>query len=241
MERKQCYAQMKDGTQIYYEKIGSGSPLFLLHGNGNSGTYFSQQVPEFSKQYQVFLVDSRGHGKSTNTQYHLNFQLMADDLKEIMDQENIKSADILGFSDGANLAMVFASSYPSYVHRLILNAGNIRVHGLYWYSRIGSWIECFAIFLASLFSKRAKAFLPIIDLLLHDLPISFDDLKKINSQTLVIVGKNDVVKTSHSMSIARNIPHASFVLVSGQGHHFSRKNPERFNQEVLNFLSDHNQ
>ncbi len=60
----------------------------------------------------MYLVDSRGHGRSTNEASMLNFQLMAEDLNTIMLLEKIDQADFLGFSDGANLALVFASSFP---------------------------------------------------------------------------------------------------------------------------------
>lgn len=40
MEKEKKYAKMTDGSQIYYEKSGSGFPLFLLHGNGGNGNFF---------------------------------------------------------------------------------------------------------------------------------------------------------------------------------------------------------
>lgn len=73
---------------------------------------FSRQVPVLERYYTVYLVDSRGHGRSTNEASMLNFQLMAEDLNTIMLLEKIDQADFLGFSDGANLALVFASSFP---------------------------------------------------------------------------------------------------------------------------------
>ena len=55
----------------------------LLHGNDGSGR-FSEQVPVLERYYTVYLVDSRGHGRSTNEASMLNFQLMAEDLNTIM-------------------------------------------------------------------------------------------------------------------------------------------------------------
>lgn len=228
---------MADGSVIYYEKIGTGSPLFLLHGNGGSSAYFTNQVPELSKYFQLYLMDSRGHGKSTNTQKETSFQLMAEDLLTVIQNEGLTNVDILGFSDGANLAMVFAHLHPSYVHRLILNAGNTKVKGVRLLSRIGSVIQYIAVWLCSPFDKGMRYFLPILRLLFHDIGISAEDLQAIKSPTLVIVGKHDSVKTTHSMNIAKNIPNASFVLVKGQGHLFAKRNPKRFNQEVLAFLT----
>lgn len=49
--------------QLYYEEKGEGEPLILLHGNGEDGTYFKNQIEYFSKSYRVIVVDTRGHGK----------------------------------------------------------------------------------------------------------------------------------------------------------------------------------
>ncbi|MCQ4503903.1 alpha/beta hydrolase, partial [Vibrio parahaemolyticus] len=92
--------------------------------------FFSEQVPVFSQFYTVYLIDSRGHGRSTNQANTLSFRLMAEDLYTIMLLEGITKANILGFSDGANLGLVFSSYYPEKVHRLILNSGNTLVKGV---------------------------------------------------------------------------------------------------------------
>ena len=224
VKKEKKYAKMPDGSEIYYEKSGQGFPLFLLHGNDGSGRFFSEQVPVLERYYTVYLVDSRGHGRSTNEASMLNFQLMAEDLN--------------GFSDGANLALVFASSFPKKVHRLILNSGNTLVKGVRFSARVISNIHYAWVWLLSLFRPSLRKNLLVIKLLLHDIGLTENDLKKINSPTLIIVGKKDVIKLKHSLYIAKTIPKASFVLVKEQGHELARKDPERFNREVLQFLSE---
>lgn len=49
---------------LYYQEQGEGEALFLLHGNGEDGTYFANQISFFSDRYRVIAVDTRGHGKS---------------------------------------------------------------------------------------------------------------------------------------------------------------------------------
>lgn len=225
-----------DGSDIYYEKYGSGSALFLLHGNGGSGKYFSKQLESFSQYFTVFVVDSRGHGRSTNTKKVTSFQLMANDLLAIMTQEKITKADLLGFSDGANLAMVFAHLYPDHCDHLVLNAGNTLVSGVRLLPHLASYVQYAIVWLGAFFDKGMRNFLPILKLLFYDVGLNSQDLSEITAPTLVIVGKHDVIKTSHSMYLARTIPNASFALVKGQGHMFARRNPKRFNEEVLRFL-----
>lgn len=236
MRNEKKIAKMSDNTEIYYEKYGEGPALFLLHGNGGSGRYFSKQLNSFSKHFNVYVVDSRGHGRSTNTQKETSFRLMAEDLAEIMTQEKLDHADFLGFSDGANLAMVFASCYPDKVDHLVLNAGNTVPSGVRVIPHLLSYVQYAIVWVGAFFDIGMRNFLPILRLLFRDIGLNTPDLNQIQAPTLVIVGKHDSIKTQHSMYIARSIPNASFVIVSGQGHMFARKNPKRFNQEVLQFL-----
>ena len=163
---------------------------------------------------------------------------MAEDLYTIMLLEGITKANILGFSDGANLALVFSSCYPEKVHRLILNSGNTLVEGVLFSARIASYLHYAWVWLLSIFRPTLRRNLLVINLLLQDVGLSTADLEKIKSKTLIIVVKKDVIKLKHSLYLAKTIPNASFVLVKEQGHQLARKDPERFNQEVLEFLAE---
>ncbi|WP_086313017.1 hypothetical protein A5821_000593 [Enterococcus sp. 7F3_DIV0205] len=238
MDKQKKVLKTADNSSIYYEVSGKGFPLFLLHGNGGSGTYFEKQVPEFSRYFTVFTVDSRGHARSTNHSNSLTFEQMADDLYWIMKQEHVRQANILGFSDGANLAMVFEKKYPQMVRRLVLNAGNTVVQGVRFPIRMLTAIEAILLQLFALFIKKAKKQLLTVHLMTHDIGVSKTDLQRFSAKTLVIVGKYDIIKQSHSIYLAKEIPHASFILVPKQGHSFAKKDPETFNREILTFLQE---
>ncbi|EOH98506.1 hypothetical protein UAW_01102 [Enterococcus haemoperoxidus ATCC BAA-382] len=238
MEKQKKLLLTKDKSLIYYEISGKGFPLFLLHGNGGSGKYFEKQVPEFSRYFKVFTVDSRGHARSTNNSNSLTFEQMAEDLYSLMEQEQIKQADIVGFSDGANLAMVFAKKYPNMIHRLVLNAGNTEVQGVSLPIRIFTTIEYTFLKFLSLFNKKAKRQLLVVRLMTHDIGVSKSDLQTLSAKTLVIVGKYDIIRRAHSIYLAKEIPHASFILVPKHGHSFAKKDPKTFNKEILTFLQE---
>lgn len=238
MKKEKKFLLTADNSLIYYEVSGHGSSLFLLHGNGGNGRYFEKQVPEFSRYFTVYTIDSRGHGRSTNSRTDLTFEQMANDLYHIMIQEQIIQADIVGFSDGANLAMVFTKKYPELVRRLVLNAGNTIVQGVHFPVRIITAIEYVCLKLIALFSQKAKQQLAIVGLMIKDTSISASDLKRISQKTLVIVGKFDIIKRNHSMYLAKKIPNSTFVLMPKQGHSFARKDPKTFNQKILSFLNE---
>jgi pimeloyl-ACP methyl ester carboxylesterase len=236
MESKKRYLEVADGSLLFYEIYGQGFPLFLLHGNNNDGTYFHYQIQSFMKEFQVFVLDSRGQGHSTNTARKISFQQMANDLNAIMEHENITRANILGFSDGANIAMVFAHTHPEKVNRMVLNAGNTKVTGLKNYWVILTYLQYFAYWFLAFFFERAREKRPIIGLMTHDIGLSQKDLTEITAPTLVIVGKQDDIKLKHTLMIVNHLPQAKFVLVPKQGHTLARKDANNFNQEVLSFL-----
>jgi len=95
-------------VQLHYTEQGSGEPLVLLHGNGEDSSYFEHQLDCFQDRYRVIAVDSRAHGGSPRGMAPLTLAQFAEDLAAFMDELGIASAHILGFSDGANVAMLFA-------------------------------------------------------------------------------------------------------------------------------------
>ena len=110
---------------VYCRDAGSGIPIILLHGNGESGTYFCAQMEYFSAQYRVISFDTRGHGNTERGEKPMNFQQFAEDLSECMDQLGIASAHIVGFSDGGNTAITYALKYSDRVKSLVLNGANL--------------------------------------------------------------------------------------------------------------------
>ncbi len=220
---------------LYYQEQGEGEPFFLLHGNGEDGTYFANQLSFFSDRYRVIAVDTRGHGKSPRGTAPFTMEQFAVDLHKLMDKLEIQKAMILGFSDGANIAMKFALKYPERVNALILNGGNLDTKGVKRSIQIP--IEIGYRF-AKLFagkSEKAKTHMEILGLMVHEPNIKPEELRAIQAPTLVIAGTKDMIKQSHTEIIAQNIPNAKLSVIPGD-HFIASKNAERFNKEVQDFL-----
>lgn len=115
---------------LFYAEAGSGYPLLLLHGNGEDHTYFSAQLRFFSQYYHVFAPDTRGHGASPRGSGPFTLERFADDLLEFLHARALTRVHLLGFSDGANIAMLFALRHPVLVEKLILNGGNLSPSGI---------------------------------------------------------------------------------------------------------------
>ena len=115
---------------LFYQEKGNKEPFILLHGNGENGTYFKHQMDYFSDRYRVIAIDTRGHGRSQRGTAPFTIEQFSCDLNDFMIDLGISSAIILGFSDGANIAMKFAIKHPDKVKALILNGGNLNPRGV---------------------------------------------------------------------------------------------------------------
>lgn len=221
---------------LHYQEQGEGEPLFLLHGNGEDGSYFVNQIAFFSDRYRVIAVDTRGHGKSPRGTAPFTMEQFAADLHNLMDKLQIQKANILGFSDGANIAMKFALKYPEQVKALILNGGNLNPGGVKKSIQIPIEIGYRFTRLFAGKSKEAKSHMEILGLMVNEPHIKPEELHSIYVPTLVIVGKRDMIKQSHTEIIAKNIPNAKLSVIPGN-HFIANKSPERFNREVEDFLA----
>ncbi len=223
---------LKDKTRIYYKEYGSGEDLFLLHGNDGDMTYFEYQIGYLSKYFHLILIDFRDHGFSTNTKGRLDFDLLANDLNEVFDQMGIKKANLLGFSDGANLCLIFNKLFPDKINKMILNAPNARFKGITFPAKVIMVLENILWSILPFFKRNKR----VANLLLTDLKIDIKDLRNIDKDTLILVGSRDLIRISHIKKIARNIKNSRLVIIKNQGHRLARTSPEIFNKLVYKFL-----
>ena len=221
----------------YYVENGEGEVLILLHGNGENSGYFVKQMDPFSEKYHVYAIDTRGHGKTDRGTAPFTIRQFADDLKDFMDAHNIKKAHILGFSDGGNIAMVFAIHYPDRVNRLILNGANLNAAGVRRMTQIPIEIGYKIALKSADKSESAGKNAEMLGLMVNDPNVEPEELKKITAKTLVIAGTRDMIKEAHTRLIAENIPDAKLVFIKGN-HFIAAKNPEAFNSAVLAFLEE---
>ena len=225
-----------DIEHFYIEK-GQGEPLILLHGNGENCDYFVGQTDVFAQHYHVYALDTRGHGKTPRGDAPFTIRQFADDLLAFMDTHGIDKAHILGFSDGGNIAMVFAMKYPERVLRLILDGANLDAKGVKPSIQIP--IEIGWRF-AKLFAKKsaeARKHAELLGLMVNDPNVRPDELSAITAKTLVIAGTKDMIKESQTRLIASNISDVQLVILKGD-HFIANKCPEAFNRAVLAFLRD---
>ena len=221
--------------QLNYIEKGEGEPLILLHGNGENCEYFSNQIEYFSEKYRVIALDTRGHGKSPRGECSFTIRRFAEDLRDFMDEKGIEKAHILGFSDGANIALRFALKYPERADKLVLNGANLFPAGVKASVQLPITL---GYKFASLFASKnenAGKNAEMLGLMVNDPNIAPEELRSIKNPALVIAGTNDMIKDSHTRLIHKNLPNSELAIIAGD-HFIASKNPDSFNRRVAAFL-----
>lgn len=219
----------------FYIEQGKGEPILFLHGNGEDSGYFVHQMDAFAEHYHIYAVDTRGHGRTPRGSAPFTISQFADDLKEFMDAHKIERAHILGFSDGGNIALMFAIRYPERVNKLILNGANLDPSGVK--RKEQSWIEdAYARAIEhEQEGPEAKRKAELLGLMVNDPHIPEEDLAKVTAKTLVIAGTDDMIEEEHTKAIHAGISGSELIFIEGD-HFIASQNPEAFNQAVLSFL-----
>ncbi len=219
----------------YYIEKGTGFPLILLHGNGEDCGYFVHQMEPFAKHFRVIAIDTRGHGQTPRGEASFSIRQFAEDLLDFMNLHQIEKAHILGFSDGGNIAMVFALMHPERVEKLILNGANLNASGVKRKVQIPIEIGYRIAKLFATKSPAARKNAEMLGLMVNDPNVKAEELSCIQNPTLVIAGEKDMIKDSHTRLIAKSIPEAMLSIIPGN-HFIANKNPDTFNEVVLRFL-----
>src|SRR5215470_1972503 len=105
--------------RIHFQNYGHGAPLIILHGLFGSLENWHSVSQNLAADFQVFAVDQRNHGRSPHAT-DMSYQLMSEDLKEFVADQQLGAVNLLGHSMGGKTAMFFALTFPELVQELII-------------------------------------------------------------------------------------------------------------------------
>jgi len=222
--------------KLNYVERGTGFPLVLLHGNGEDHTYFKHQMEPFSAQYRVIAVETRGHGETPRGEAPFTLEQFVEDLKEFLDEQGIDRCHLLGFSDGGNIALMFALKYPDRLEKLILNGANLDPSGVKRSYQMPIELKWAKAKLAGQRDPKALREFELLNLMVTQPHIDPLSLRGLRMPVLVVAGEKDMIKESHTRAIAAPIPGSKLVFLPGD-HFVARRNPEAFNALIMDFLS----
>jgi pimeloyl-ACP methyl ester carboxylesterase len=219
-----------NGIKLYYEIYGEGQPLLVLHGNGGSILEATPHYPELIKKYKVIAIDSRGQGRSTDTDNPLTYDLMASDVKLLLDQLGIDSVYIWGQSDGAILGLLLAMDYPKKVKKVLAFGANIQPDS----AALFSWaINSDEKNIKTETDEKKRKLL----ILMRDYPnFLFSKLGQIKAQVLIMAGDRDVIRPEHTLKLFQHIPNSQMCIIPGSTHGAAWEKQALFMQLLNNFF-----
>lgn len=255
-----------NSIELYYELHGPTDADVLVLSNGvlMSTASWVYQLPVFSKQYRVLLYDCRGQWQSDHPHEPYSMELHADDLAALLDVLKIDKAHLAGISYGAELSLTFALKYPERARSLILSSTVSHVEPTlrsiiqmwieaakrkdvemfyrvtYPFNFAEAWIVANPQLLAQARTRYESLDLDaVVNLCEAFLKLNITaDLHRIKTPTLLMVGEQDSLKPRHYADIiAREMPHAEYVIVPGSGHALCWEKYQVFNSWVLGFLA----
>jgi pimeloyl-ACP methyl ester carboxylesterase len=215
----------------------------MLHGGLGVADYWGNQVPEFAKDHQVLLIESRGHGRSTRDDTRYTYELMEGDVIAVMDKLGIAKASVVGWSDGGIIALVMALKNPDRVDKIValgansdptgvdMNVANGATFGQY-VTNAGSNYER-----VSPTPKDYNNFVAAISKMWETEPNFTDKLGQIKTPTLIMAGQYDVITDAHTRMMAEKIPGAKLEIIPNTAHFVIWQDPETFNRLVRAFLT----
>jgi len=223
-----------NGLDMYYEIHGTGRPLLLMHGGLLTiDLTFSALLPALAETHKVIAVELQGHGHTADIDREVTLEFMADDIVALLDHLGIERADLFGFSLGGLVALQTAISHPDRVDQLVLAATHYRPDGYYpeianpalqtassrlpsegdfqvmrdAYTSVAPDPDHFPEFTAKV-SEAVGGFQGW----------SADDLRKITSPTLIMIGDTDFVRLEHAVEMYELIRDSQLAIVPGTNH-----------------------
>lgn len=235
------------GVRTYVEEHGSGEPLLLLHGGFETVDMLPFLTQHLAKQRRVIAPERRGHGRTADQKGPITYQLMARDTLAVMDALGIESADIVGYSDGANIGLLLALAAPERLRRLVLVSGNFHANGMTETFRRGlrtaradSFEPTFAEAYRTLSPDGPDHWPAVFEklqrMMLEDPTLRTDDLERIEAETLVLAGDRDYVAVRHTVEMFEAIPNARLCIVPGGSHGLLTQQPALTTRVILDFL-----
>ena len=193
-----------NGIEMYYEVIGSGDPLVMVHGNCENHKIFTEAAEVLKEHYTCYLVDTRSHGKTTKVK-PLHYKDMAQDYIEFIKALDLKNVTFFGFSDGGILGLLIAMQ-TDLIDTLIVSGANTNPSTV-----TGRTAKIMKIIYNLTRSDKFR-------LMLTEPDISAEDLQKIQCKTFVMAGSNDAISQDDTDFIAANIPNSVEMILEGESH-----------------------
>ncbi len=243
---------------MYYEELGEGEPLLLLHGGfasiGDLWGSWNSLALFFAGRYRVIQIEHRGHGRTDNPAGELTYAAIADDIAAFIAAHSLAPVHVAGMSDGGIVALHLGMTRPELLRTIVgvgvnyrnddrVNAINatlihqdpdtVERDSLEWAADLAARHDR---------GKQPGAWKDLFRQLAANLAVNpaytEDDLRTIPTPTFLLAGENDAYGNPEQMvAMKRAIPNVEIMIVNRAEHVVQATHPHIVGPAILDFLA----
>ena len=235
------------GARVWCASYGKGPAVVLLHGGlGNAGNW-GYQVPALLRAgRRVVAIDTRGHGRSTWDGGPLGYLQMASDAAAVLGALGVARAHLVGWSDGAVVALLLAAADPAAAAGVLFFGCNVDASGTKPFAMTPRVARCLSrhrrdYARLSATPERFDVLAEAVGAMQRTQPdLSRADLEAIRVPVTVVHAEHDeFIRAEHAAYLAEALPDADLVPLAGVGHFAPVQRPDAFDRVVAAFLARH--
>lgn len=244
---------MINGVELDYVVIGSGAPVYLLHGGMESRDSFENQIEPLARHFTVVALDSRKQGRSGSSGETISYELMSSDVQALATHLGHEEISIIGLSDGGITAIMTAINAPELIDQLVLLGATYHYNAYPDETRSfianyrwdgstdpeqypGNFIKHYLTGHDDL--SGFGALLEEMSTMWTTSPrLEPENLSSITARTLVINGDHEDVDLNHVLSMYQSLPDAQLFVVPDGTHYALSEHPDLVNKVILEFLT----
>ncbi len=234
-----------NGQEMYYEVHGEGDPLILLHGYSLSSTSWKPYISDFVDDYQVYLIDLTGHGKSSPFQGKLSIKGVAQDLNSLLQHLELDQIKAIGFSFGGDVLYQLALLNPQLISSMI----TIGAVGTWDINQFPEYLEIYNYANREKFSwlqtshASDKHVERILDQFQHyTIRLSDQEIAQIQPEVFIIIGDDDDGMDFDEIARMKKHLRRSYIWILPDVSHGAHEgaNKKTFVTKAKRFLSKNN-
>lgn len=211
-----------NGKNLYYETYGEGKPLVLLHGYTQSSKSWKSYVKDYEKDYEIYLIDLTGHGKSEPFKQDLSLKSVAQDLNSLVQYLQLDQIKAIGFSFGGDVLYQLALINPPLIESMI----TIGAVGTWTIDDFPEYLKAFAFENRNNFpwlqtshdgDEHIKAMMDQFKN--YTIRVSDEELQSIKPEVLIMIGDDDEGMDFEEVArVRKNLPKSDLWVLPNVAH-----------------------
>ena len=232
------------GHQIYsYEWENDGEVVVLLHGGlSKTSSWDYIMVPPLEDEFHIFAYDRTAHGFTGDQDDSLHFDFQTREAITFLEDIVKEPAHLIGWSDGANIALMVAMQRPDLVKSIVAIGANYHFNGV-MQALDNPEISEEDQAEYNLISPDAPHTLLEKTIRMHSIwesepTLTLEEIAAIQCPVLVLVGDDDIISHSHTVALFEALPLGQLAVIPGTSHAVVKEKPDLMNAVIVQFLED---